>query len=100
MKAALCYFANLGFSGCEMRADGYYDYAHAIPAQRLKQAGIEKWRDPRVLFLACRAHHHSFDMKQLRLEEAQYPDHVRNYAKEIGFAFVDSRTGWAKHEED
>jgi hypothetical protein len=74
---------------------------HLIPKQRLRDAGVPEdaiW-DPRVWRWGCRGHHHAFDHGFVRLEELDYPDSVRDYAAEHGFAWFGVRDGWRKVEE-
>ena len=99
----ICYFWHLGWRGCRWRMDGQPDRAHLIPKQRLKQAGIVDYKrlwDDRVWVHACRHHHELFDGRFLRLEREQYPSKVFEYADEVGFDFIDPRTGWVQvHRE-
>lgn len=95
-EAPLCFFASdSSFRGCLMRDDGKYDFAHMIPAQRLRIAKDDD-QDPRLVVLACRRHHHAFDMKMIQLREDQYSDPVKQFAKENDWQFMDERTGWVK----
>lgn len=88
-----CFFAQLGFSGCEHRADGQPDRAHLIPAQRVRHAGLEVW-DDRLWVYGCRKHHHQFDHGFITLGSAQYPAGLREWATAHHFFYASPRSGW------
>lgn len=78
-----CFFKDLGYTGCEYRADGLPDRAHLIPAQRLRHNKLtpQVW-DSRVYVLACRRHHHLFDNGFLKLTRDQLPHSVIEFAEQ------------------
>jgi hypothetical protein len=102
--AVSCYFRDLGYEGCQYRADGLLDRAHFVPQQRIRQVlqrrgstaediATATW-DKRTWSYACRAHHHLFDQKRIRLEAEQYPLDMHTWAQEYQFEFRGPRDGW------
>lgn len=89
-----CFFAQLGFSGCEHRADGQPDRAHFVPAQRLRHAGIDPWADDRTYTYSCRRHHHMLDHGFITLGSAQYPESFQAWARENHWFYASPRSGW------
>jgi hypothetical protein len=107
-----CWFSKYDDTPCDFRADGLPDRCHLIPKQRLKEAYrrrklpehvvIARARDPRVLVLGCRKHHHLFDFaKKIRLKEEDYPERLHDYAQEYGWFYNGPAEGWrAEHREE
>lgn len=83
----VCFFASLGFTGCE----GRMDRAHLIAQQVIKrEVGRSKTvlQDPRVWVPACRGHHFRFDYSRtVRLRRDQLPAGVEEYAAEHGLGW-------------
>ncbi len=96
----ICFFRRFDHSPMCM---GRIDPCHLIPKQRIKQAGQAQYaNDPRIIVPGCRRHHDRFDgrdaIHRLVLLYADYPDSVKEWAREHGWMYVGAREGWVKEQ--